>query len=102
MEVEWQTAGLPALKSGFGSRDPLRRPARGHASAGTGATMPNEKCAEWDEAVRAAAATRRRGRDPERAPGSSYDEAPLFKARPGFAPGWTAMQAVAYFLGHRA
>ena len=27
MEVEWQTAGLPVLKSGFESRHPLRRPA---------------------------------------------------------------------------
>jgi hypothetical protein len=26
----------------------------------------------------------------------------FFKARPGFAPGWTAMQTVAYLLGHRA
>jgi hypothetical protein len=27
MEVEWQTAGLPVLKSGFESRHPLRPPA---------------------------------------------------------------------------
>ena len=27
---------------------------------------------------------------------------PSIKARPGFAPGWTAMRTVAYLLGHRA
>jgi hypothetical protein len=62
MEVEWQTAGLPALKSGFESRHPL-------SPSGLGARFrwDGRDAAERERATTrrpgAPAVTRRRGRD---------------------------------------
>ena len=102
MEVEWQTAGLPALKSGFESRHPLRRPAWGARFRRDGRDAAKRE---------RATGTRRPARLRQRADEDEILNALLrarlttkrfFKARPGIAPGWTAMQTVAYLLGHRA